>query len=61
MGPLGRRVSAEPVEPLLTASNHAEDLVAQVEDVVLVGVGAAAHGAIVPPVLTRVAHALRNH
>lgn len=53
VGPLGRRVAAEPIEPLLAAANHAEDLVAQVEDVVLVGVGSAGHCAIIAPVLTR--------
>lgn len=45
-GPFGRWVSAEPVEQRLAASDGLEDLVAQVESVILVGVGTAGHGSI---------------
>ena len=41
-----RGVAAQPVEPCLTDCSNTEDLVAQVEDVVLVGGSAVGHAAI---------------
>jgi hypothetical protein len=45
-GPPRGRIAAEPIEPRPALADRAEDLVAQVEDIVLIGCSAASHAVI---------------